>query len=166
MATTIKLVTGKTTVWDINKSNNRQDREFVDGLLYGGMFLLNELPSHYFIEETRVPWGKYFYNGVGELKNNRHFFGHTFVPLVEAEAQTEDDMMAGYYTVWLRDPMEEGEANSVTFMFPSFLQGLFTALDLAKVSYNRVVLHKPIKDGVAYNIQGLNLPDLKDIAKQ
>ena len=164
MTTTIKLVNDKTTVWQINKSNNKQDKEFVDGFLYGGLFLLNDLPSHYFVEETRFARGLYIYSVLDNLKINRDFLGHTYIPL--AEIQDNNDIIAGYYTVWLRDPMEEGEANSVTFKSPPFLQGLFTVLDLAKIPYERVVLHKPIKDGITYNVQGLNLPNLKDITRQ
>ena len=160
----IKLTTGGKTVWSLSVGIGRD--EFIEGFLYGGLFILKQMPSHYFIVESKFPRDETPYRSVDELRNNFDFLFHTYVPLNEAEVQTEDGLLPGYYTFWLRDPDQDGEANCVFVKSPLFLQGLFTALKAAGVPYERVLLHKPIKDGLTYDIEGLRLPKLEDIAKQ
>ena len=62
MVSIIKLVTGKKLVLGITKS--KQDEFFMYGFLYGGMFLLQQIPQHYFIQEIKSPRSEELYSSV------------------------------------------------------------------------------------------------------
>lgn len=57
----------------------------------------------------------------------------------------------------------DNEAILFSVEYFTFFQGLFTTLNAAEIPYEKVVLHKPIRAEIAYNITGLNLPDLEDL---
>lgn len=163
-------------VWTLDTRNKSED--FIHGLIYGSIYLFERL-IEWRVFFTRQTEDEQFVDGLEELGDSFNFIDNLMIPLQEVILRAGDRTKPNYYTVWLRNPEnnhpdniandgdpELGLANLVSVKSVDFFQGLFTALNSQNVPYERVVLHKPIKDGVAYNIQGLNLPDLKDIAKQ
>ena len=155
-------------VWVLNTTNKSED--FIDGLIYGATYLFELLPEytvHYLKNEN-----DYQIDVIDDVIDDVFDFISASILLKEVPKYTYDPQ-PNYYTVWLRKPINThpdvqnvdrtAVANLVNVKSIDFFQGLFTALKSDDIPYERVVLHKPIKNGVAYDIQGLNLPDLKDI---
>ena len=155
--TTISLMSNDKVVWTLEVISN----EFIAGFLYGGLFILKQLPNHHFI--IQYAFSRVSYNNVDELQNNFSSLRRTHIPLYEAQILTADVLSADHYIFWLRDPDFSYEGNLVSVKSLLFLQGLFTALHLARIPYERVLLHKPIRDHITYSIKELQLPDLKNI---
>ena len=151
-------------VWVLNTTNKSED--FIEGLIYGATYLYELLP------EYTVYVHQYEYDQRVDILEDMFDFISASILLKEVPKYTYD-AQPNYYTVWLRKPINThpdvqnvdrtAVANLVNVKSIDFFQGLFTALKSDDIPYERVVLHKPIKNGVAYDIQGLNLPDLKDI---
>lgn len=157
---TISLHTRAKTLWSISSTNN----DFVDGFMYGALFIIRGVDQYYFAVRAFNPPIMGMFRNLDTLKDFAQFIYHTFVPLHEAAVQTEDAPDEDNYVVWLRDPTEEGEANLIATPSAEFFQGLFTALNAAGIPYQHVVLHKPIRNGQNFDIGGLQLPTLQEFA--
>lgn len=168
MNNSVELLTNTSSVW-ILEDPALINREFALGFLYGGMFLFKQLPvdsEPYFKvrgtafngDEDNVP---HRIRSVDQLYDFADIFN---VELEQVQADMERyTKVPGKYAIMLVHPKYNGEFILFHVESPIFLQGLFTPLKAGNIPYDQVLLHNPIKDGVAYNIQGLNLPNLEDI---
>lgn len=167
----IELITNTGSIWKF-EDPALLTKEFVSGFLYGGMFLLKQLPvesdPYFTIRNTFFDTALKKYDvppirihSVSQLHNFANFRS---AELDKVQANVKKYMnVPGKYAVMLHDPRYEDVFDLFYVESLVFFQGLFTALNIGNIPYETVILHKPIKDGVAYNIQGLNLPNLEDI---
>lgn len=157
----IKLVNADGIVWEF-RDRLLANEEFVTGFLYGGLFILNQLPQHYFILENKFPHLEYKFSRLNVIRDRMGFFNELHVPLNNIKAYTKDNTIDGHFSFWLLDPSIDNTANMANTVSSDFFRGLFTVLNVAHIPYEKVVLYKPIKDGVTYNIVDLQLPNLFD----
>lgn len=165
MSNPIELLTNTSSVWKL-EDPALLTKEFVGGFLYGGMFLLKELPEesepYFTVRNTFYDTALKKYD-VPPLRINSVSQLHDFADFRSAEldkvqANVKKYMnVAGKYALMLYDPRYDDEFNLLYFEWPVFLQGLFTILNAGNIPYDKVVLHKPMKNDVVYNIEGLNL---------
>ena len=84
--------------------------------------------------------------------------------------------VADVYQILLRDVTRQDQVN-LGLVKLEFFQGLFTILDLIKMPYEKVLLHKPVMYTYIarpyyalklynFDIQGLNLPNIEDIVRK
>lgn len=73
---------------------------------------------------------------------------------------TIDKAEPGSYVIWLRKSAILGRDAVIWVNFHTidFIQGLLTALNSFNIDPTELILTKPYKDGIFYDIQGLNLP--------
>jgi hypothetical protein len=175
---TISLHDPGKILWELTS----KDQDFINGFAYGALFMLigddgrqirrrylrltgpavifddpNEKATYF-----NVPTLAGFYLGISD------FIYETSTPLnkikelmapIVAESKYLPDPV-DKYLVWLLDPTDNTLATLIIASGETFFQGLFTALNAANVPYDKAVLHKPIRNGIAYDIEGLELPML------
>lgn len=177
MIDTIELLIRQSSIWKFTH-NNVSDIHFRLGFLYGGMFILNRIPStsdpRFVVYDHHNTLLTEYYTIIDMDNTGYIYTSNMNIPLYEIKAATKDELyeIEGYnqdhpdynpYVVSLLDPFDESKAVLFTTESSTFFQGLFTALNAVQIPYEKVVLHKPIRAEISYNILGLNLPLLEDL---
>lgn len=148
-------------IWELDTKDRTEN--FVVGSLYGCLFLLHKNPGYQITIllskfNNDILYGAHI-TDVEDIKNFSSVLSELHQNIEAIQINTE---LINVYQIFLRDVAQEGKANFATVNV-DFFQGLFTMLNAANIPYDQVLLHKPIKDGIAYNIQGVNLPHLEEI---
>lgn len=155
-------------LWKIDVEN--KDDEFIDGLLYGCLFLLKQKPNHQviftYVNHRDDKLYEASINSVDEVCS----MGSVVVKF-HAAMKPLNSHIYDVYQVYLNDPSEEGKVNLLWLNGPEFFQGLFTILDMIQMPYEKVVLHNPVQythhlNGVRQHnveIQGLTASNLEAI---
>ena len=146
------------------------DDDFVNGFLYGSLFHIRRVEDHYIIHESRGHLIR-SYRTFNDILQGRDFITRSYIPLHDITMQqyAEDARTKqGQFGVWLLHPRDPQIAGLAFARSASFFQGLFSALKAANISYIYVILHKPIKDGVDYEIEGvtMTLPTLQKFIEE
>ena len=163
------------SIWKLDIKDPEDDftDEFVDGILYGCLFVLKEIPGHHVVIMYRELGKAGVYEKQIRSVEDIYDLNGVF-KVLHKDIRPTGIKSYDVYVVLLKDVDHDGKANEV-HVYPPFFQGLFTALNIIQMPYDKVVLHKPIMRSVAfsgivntvnYNIRGLNLPDLEDIIRR
>ena len=163
------------SIWKLDTKD--RDEDFVDGLLYGSLFLLQQNPGHH-IAITYSKWkDDRLYEKQIRTVEEIDDLGSVLAQLHKTIGSVKiNTRMSDVYQILLRDVTRQDQVN-IAFVNLEFFQGLFTILDLIKMPYEKVLLHKPVmytyiaepyyaRKLYNFDIQGLNLPNIEDIVRK
>lgn len=155
-------------LWKIDVEN--KDDEFIDGILYGCLFLLKQKPDH----QVSFTYANHGDDKLYEAQINSVDYLCSMGSVIVKFHETLKPLNSRIYDLYqgyLNDPTEEGKVNLVWLNGPEFFHGLFMILDMIEMPYEQVVLHKPVQythhlNGVRQHnveIQGLTASNLEAI---
>lgn len=159
----IQFLDGDAILWELRSDlDTGFYPDFIMGFIYGALYGRECTAKAQYNFRLLGPLDAFavrYFNDLGASRFYSYFIQTEYLQLVN-NALTIHKARQGHYIMWLRYPVPLAEplASSMIFSTSEFIQGLLTGLNSFNIDPDEVLLAKPYKDGIFYDIQGMNLP--------